>query len=197
MTDSTQITELLLQWKDGDRAAFENLLPLVETELRRIAHRYMRRERGSHTLQTTALINEAYLKLVDENKINWQNRAHFYGIGATVMRRILINYARDRQAEKRGGGAVHICIDNAAVLSPEKSEELLALDEALEKLHIFDELKSRIVEMRYFGGLTIQETAEVLQIAAPTVSLHWRMARAWLQTEIRGGEGSQKFKLKS
>ena len=186
MNDSNQITGLLLRWKDGDKAAFENLLPLVEKELRRIAHRYMQRERVNHTLQTTALINEAYLKLVDETQVNWQNRAHFYGIGATVMRRILINYARDRKAEKRGGGVIHICLDEISNLSPKKTEELLALDEALERLQIFDALKSRIVEMRYFGGLTIQETAEVLQIAEPTVSLHWRMARAWLQTEIRG-----------
>lgn len=184
MNDSTQITELLIQWKEGDRTAFESLLPLIENELRRIAHRYMRRERADHTLQTTALINEAYLKLVDENRVNWQNRAHFYALGATVMRRILINYARDRQAEKRGGGAIHVCLTDAAALSPEKSEELLALDEALERLRIYDELKSRIVELRYFGGLTIQETAEFLAIAEPTVSLHWRMARAWLQNEI-------------
>ena len=184
MSDSNQITELLIQWREGDRAAFENLLPLVEKELRRIAHRYMRREQANHTLQTTALINEAYLKLIDENSINWQNRAHFYGISANVMRRLLINHARDRQAAKRGGDAIHIRLTDAEHISPKKSEEILALDEALEKLKIFDALKSRIVELRYFGGLTIKETAEVLQIAEPTVSLHWRMARAWLQTEI-------------
>lgn len=175
-----------MQWKDGDQSALEILLPLVEKELRRIAHRYMKREQINHTLQTTALINEAYLKLIGEDEINWQNRAQFYGISAKIMRRILINYARDRQTAKRGNGAFHICLDDATVISAEKSEELLALDQALEKLKTFDKLKSRIVELRFFGGLTIEETAEVLSVSEPTVSLHWRMARAWLQNEIGG-----------
>ena len=160
-------------------------MPIVERELRRIAHNYMRREKANHTLQTTALVNEAYLKLVDNTRINWQNRAQFFGVAAQIMRRILLNHARDRAAAKRGGGAAHVNLDDISILTPEKSKELIALDEALEKLKTFDELKSRIVEMRYFGGLTIKETAEVLQIAEPTISLHWRLARAWLQNTIK------------
>ena len=185
MEKDSQITELLAAWNDGDKNSLERLFPVVERELRRIAHNYMRRENANHTLQTTALVNEAYLKLVDQTRVSWQNRAQFFAISAQIMRRILLNHARDRSAGKRGGGAEHVNLDNVSVLSPEKSEELIALDDALEKLKIFDELKSRIVEMRYFGGLTIEETAEVLGIAAPTVSLHWRLARAWLQSEIK------------
>ncbi|MCY7375862.1 MAG: sigma-70 family RNA polymerase sigma factor [Pyrinomonadaceae bacterium] len=184
MDDDVQITELLAAWSDGDETSLERLLSLVEVELRRIAHNYMRHENANHTLQTTALVNEAYLKLVDQTRINWKNRAQFFGISANLMRRILLNYARDRAADKRGGGALKLNLNDVSVMSPEKSNELLALDEALERLEKFDNLKSRIVEMRYFGGLTIEETAEVLGIAEPTVSLHWRLARAWLQTEI-------------
>lgn len=193
MGGSDEITGLLIQWQAGDEAALGNLLPLVEKELRRIAHCYMRRERVNHTLQTTALINEAYLNLVDQTRINWQNRAHFFAISAKIMRRVLMRYARDRRAEKRGGGAEHINLEDAFVFLPEPNCELLDLDNALEKLKEFDELKSRIVELRYFGGLTIEETAEVLGIAQPTVSLHWRLARAWLQTEICGN-GNQNGK---
>ncbi len=184
MNDDAQITKLLAAWSEGDKTSLERLLPLVELELRRIAHNYMRRENGCHTLQTTALVNEAYLKLVEQTRINWKNRAQFFGISAQIMRRILLNHARDCVAEKRGGGAIHINLDDVSVLSPEKSDELIVLDEALERLEKFDNLKSRIVEMRYFGGLTIEETAEVLGIAEPTVSLHWRLARAWLKKEI-------------
>lgn len=187
MKDDAQITEMLAAWADGDTDSLERLLPLVEQELRRIAHSYMRRENANHTLQTTALVNEAYLKLVNQTRIDWKNRAQFFGISAQIMRRILLNHARDRRAAKRGNGAAHVNLDDVSVLSPEKSKELIALDDALERLKEFDALKSRIVEMRYFGGLTIEETAEVLRIAEPTVSLHWRLARAWLQTEIRGG----------
>ena len=185
MEKEAQITELLAAWTDGDETSLEQLMPLVEQELRRIAHAYMRRENANHTLQTTALVNEAYLKLVDQTRINWKNRAQFFGISAQIMRRILLNHARDRMAAKRGGGAAHVNHDGVSFLTPEKSGELIALDEALERLKKFDELKSRIVELRYFGGLTLQETAEVLRIAEPTVSLHWRLARAWLQTKIR------------
>ena len=188
MEKESQITELLAAWNDGDENSLERLMPLVEHELRRIAHNYMRRENPNHTLQTTALVNEAYLKLVDQSRINWQNRAQFFGISAQIMRRILLNHARDRRAEKRGGGAVHVNLEDVYGLSIEKADELIALDEALERLKNFDELKSRIVELRYFGGLTIQETAQVLKIAEPTVSLHWRMARAWLETEILRNE---------
>ncbi len=187
MENESQITGLLVAWNDGDENSLARLFPVVEQELRRIAHNYMRRENANHTLQTTALVNEAYLKLVDQTRVSWQNRAQFFGISAQIMRRILLNHARDRRAQKRGGGAFHVNLDDVAVLSPEKSDELIALDFALEKLKEFDELKSRIVELRYFGGLTIEETAEVLQIAPPTVSLHWRLARAWLKNEISVG----------
>ena len=184
MNNDPQITELLAAWSDGDEDSLKRLMPMVEQELRRIAHNYMRRENVNHTLQTTALVNEAYLKLVDQTRISWQNRAQFFGISAQIMRRILLNHARDRRAGKRGGNAPHLNLDEVFPVSDEKSDELIALDEALERLEKFDGLKSRIVELRYFGGLTIEETAEVLQIAPPTVSLHWRLARAWLKKEI-------------
>ena len=184
MDNEPQITELLEAWSDGDENSLERLMPLVERELRRIAHNYMRRENANHTLQTTALVNEAYLKLVDNTRADWKNRAQFFGIAAQIMRRILLNHARDRTAAKRGAGAAHVNLEDVSIISPEKSKELIALDEALEKLKTFDALKSRIVEMRYFGGLTVAETAEVLGIAEPTVLLHWRLARAWLQNAI-------------
>ena len=184
MHDDIQISGLLAAWSNGDETSLDRLMPLVETELRRIAHVYMRRENPDHTLQTTALVNEAYLKLTEQTRADWKNRAQFFGIAAQVMRRILLNYARDRAAQKRGGATAHITFEEATILSPEKSAELIALDEALDRLKTFDELKSRIVEMRYFGGLTITETAEILKIAEPTVSLHWRLARAWLQKEL-------------
>ena len=191
MEKESQITELLAAWNDGDENSLERLFPVVEQELRRIAHNYMRRENANHTLQTTALVNEAYLKLVDQTRVSWHNRAQFFGISAQIMRRILLNHARDRQAGKRGGSGstFHLNLDDVAILSPEKSDELIALDKALERLKDFDQLKSRIVELRYFGGLTLEETAEVLGIAPPTVSLHWRVARAWLKNEI----GKDKF----
>lgn len=185
MNDDAQITELLAAWSDGDDTCIERLMPLVEHELRRIAHNYMRRESAGHTLQTTALVNEAFIKLVDQSRANWKNRAQFFGIAAQIMRRILINYARDRAAHKRGGNVTHLDLDDLQVMTEEKSTELLALDEALEKLEKFDKLKSRIVVLRYFGGLTVEETAEVLQIAQPTVYLHWRLARAWLKNTIK------------
>ena len=185
MKDSGEITQLLMAWKEGDQAALDDLMPMVEAELRQIAHRFMRREEGNHTLQTTALVNEAYLKLINQRSMSWQNRSHFFAISAQIMRRILINYARDRRAEKRGGDVLRVNLDDAFTMSDEKSDELIALDDALERLEKFDELKSRIVEMRYFGGLTIEETAEVLGIAPPTVSLHWRLAKAWLAAEIK------------
>lgn len=186
MDDKNQITELLSAWNGGDKSAIDRLLPLVESELRRIAHNYMRRENPGHTLQTTALINEAYLKLVDQNQVTWQNRAQFFAISANIMRRFLVNYARDKKADKRGGGAQHIGLEDVFIIPPKKSDELIALDEALDRLARFDEMKSRIVELRYFSGLTIEETAEVLGIAPITVSVHWRAAKAWLGKEIRG-----------
>jgi RNA polymerase sigma-70 factor (ECF subfamily) len=185
MTQKGQITILLTEWSDGNESVLEILMPLVEAELRRIAHNYMRHENANHTLQTTALINEAYLKLVNQRAAKWQNRAHFFAISAQLMRRILLNHARDIRAQKRRGENLHLNLDEAFVVSPQKSNELIALDEALERLAKFDPIKSRIVEMRYFGGLSIEETAEVLSISPSSVSLHWRLARAWLKDEIR------------
>lgn len=185
MNGSNEITHLLASWNEGNQESLERLIPLVETELRRIARLQMRRERADHTLQTTALINEAYLKLIETNGMKWQNRAQFFAISAIIMRRILINYARDSKAQKRGGkDALHINLEDAEIFSPEKSRQLIELDEALKRLGEFDETKSRIVEMRYFGGMSIGETAEALGIAPSTVSLHWRMARAWLREEL-------------
>lgn len=184
MSDSQQITDLLADWSKGNEIALDILMPMVEKELRRIAHQYMRREEN-HTLQTTALINEAYLKLVDQKRTEWQNRSHFFAVSASIMRRVLLNYARQSNAEKRGGGDFQMVnLEDETILSPEKSEQLIALDEALENLAKIDTLKSRIVELRYFGGMTIEETAEALNVSAPTISLHWRFARAWLQKEI-------------
>lgn len=182
-----QITELLVAWENGEESALNKLLPIVETELRRIAHNYMRKERGQHTLQTSALVNEAYLKLIDQRDVHWQNRSHFFALSAQIMRRILINHARDRVAKKRGGNHAHVNLEDTVILTIEKSEELIALDEALKKLATFDKTKSKIVELRYFGGLTIDETAEALGIAAITVSVNWRLAKAWLAREIKGG----------
>lgn len=161
-------------------------MPMVERELRRIAANYMRRESPGHTLQTTALVNEAYLKLVDQREVHWQNRAHFFAMASQLMRRILLDHARSQMRVKRGGDALHVDLNELAVLAPEKSAELIALDEALNRLAQFDLRKSRIVEMRFFGGLTVNEVAEVLGIAPVTVMLHWRLAKAWLQHEVRG-----------
>lgn len=187
--EKTQVTELLVAWNNGEETALTRLLPIVEIELRRIAHNYMRRERGNHTLQTSALVNEAFVKLVDQRDVRWQNRSHFFALSAQIMRRILLNHARDRVAGKRGGNAQPVALDDAVILTKEKSAELIALDEALDRLAKFDKTKSRIVELRYFGGMTIEETAEVLGIAPVTVSVNWRLAKAWLAREI-GGQGS-------
>lgn len=181
-----QITDLLIDWSGGSPEALERLMPAVEGELRRIAASYMRRENPGNTLQTTALVNEAYLKLVDQRQVRWQNRAHFFAIASTVMRRILVDHARTQGRAKRGGKAVHVDLEDVAVIAPEKSEELIALDEALERLSKFDERKSRIVEMRFFGGLSEKEVAEVLGVEPVTVAYHWRLAKAWLGREIRG-----------
>src|SRR5215212_7201956 len=166
---SSEITGLLVNWSTGDQTALERLLPLVEQELHRLAHNYMRRENPDHTLQTTALVNEAYLKLVDQKKTHWQNRAHFFGIAAQIMRRILLNYARDQHRQKRGGKVVQVSLSEASVMCLEKPEELIALDEALERLTAVDERKGRVVELRYFGGLEIDEIAEVLKVSPITV----------------------------
>lgn len=176
---------MLVAWSNGEESALAQLLPVVENELKRIARNYMRRERGNHTLQTSALVNEAYLKLIKQHDVQWQNRSHFFALSAQIMRRILLNYARDRVAKKRGGAVEHVELEEATVLTKEKSAELIALDDALERLTTFDKTKSRIVELRYFGGLTIEETAEAMGIAPVTVSVNWTLARAWLAREIR------------
>jgi RNA polymerase sigma-70 factor (ECF subfamily) len=184
---SLDITQLLIAWCDGDQTALEKLMPMVEKELHRIASNYMRRENPDHTLQTTALVNEAYLRLVDQKSTRWQNRAHFFGIAANIMRRILLNYARDRQRQKRGGRAVQVSLSEVAVMTTEKSEELIALDDALKKLEAIDARKCHIVELRFFGGLSVDETAEFLKISPPTVARDWKLAKAWLRREIRHG----------
>ncbi len=186
MSEKDKLTALLLAWNDGDENSLEKVMPLVERELRRLAHNYMRRENPNHTLQTTALINEAFIELNKQHSVNWQNRSHFFALAATIMRRVLLNHARERMAEKRGGNFQHVSLENAAPLTPEKSIELIALDQALERLAKHDKLKSQIVEMRFFGGMTVEETAEVLSIAPVTVAVHWRMAKAWLACQIRG-----------
>ena len=185
---SSQITNLLIDWSNGDQAALEKLVPMVERELHRLAHNYMRRENPNHTLQTTALMNEAYLKLVDQKKTHWQNRAHFFGIAAQIMRRILLNYARDQHRKKRGGKAVQISLSDVSVVYLERAAELIALDEALERLFKFDERKGRVVELKYFGGLEGEEIAEVLKISPITVSRDWKFAKAWLFREIASAE---------
>jgi RNA polymerase sigma factor (TIGR02999 family) len=182
-----EITGLLIDWSNGSSEAMDRLMPVIEGELRRIAGNYMRRESPGNTLQTTALVNETYLKLIDQKQVRWQNRAHFFAIASTLMRRILLDHVRAQHRAKRGGDAVHVNLEDVAVISPEKSEELIALDEALERLSEFDARKSRIVEMRFFGGLTEREIAEVLGIEPVTVAYHWRLAKAWLGREIRGG----------
>jgi len=182
---SKQITLMLKEWSSGKQDALDALLPLVYAELHRQASRYLRRERAGHTLQTTALIHEAYLKLIDQRTVNWQNRAHFFGIAAQAMRRILVDYAKTRHRVKRGGIGEDLPLEEAAlVLSGERSIDLVALDEALTRLAVFDERQARIVELRYFSGLSIEETAEVLHISPATVKSDWNLAKAWLRHEI-------------
>ncbi|MEZ5425324.1 MAG: sigma-70 family RNA polymerase sigma factor [Pyrinomonadaceae bacterium] len=188
MSNPQEITGLLIAWNQGDKSAMEKLMPLVEIELRRIAARFMRRENQNHTLQTTALVNEAYLKLIEQKKTDWQNRAHFFALAAKLMRRVLLDHAKAQSRAKRGGGAIHLDISEVSVITPQPGEDLIALDEALNKLAEFDELKSRIIEMRHFGGLTVDEVAGVLEISPITVMRHWRLAKAWLRRELRGRE---------
>jgi RNA polymerase sigma-70 factor (ECF subfamily) len=184
------LTGLLIEWRQGDKAALDRLTPLVYDEIRRIAHRYVQREREGHTLQTTALVNEAYLRLVGQQQINWQNRAHFFAVTAQVMRHILIDYARRRQFVKHGGEAQRISFDEVLakqeviLMSKPRAAELLALDEALDELGQLDPRKCRVVELRYFGGLSLDETAEVLQVSPMTVRRDWRAAKAWLYKAV-------------
>ncbi|MGI8919432.1 MAG: sigma-70 family RNA polymerase sigma factor [Pyrinomonadaceae bacterium] len=181
---SNEVTQLLVAWSNGDSSARDSLMPLVHDELRRLAHRYMNRERGNHTLQTSALVNEAYLRLIDQKDVHWQNRAHFFGIAAQIMRRILVDYARKRAFAKRGGNMQAVSFDEAMIVSPERAAEVVALDDALNCLAELDQRKSQIIELRFFGGLSIEETAEVLGVSAGTVMRDWTFAKAWLRREI-------------
>jgi RNA polymerase sigma factor (TIGR02999 family) len=185
MNTSPEITELLVDWSNGDQEALEKLFPVVEKELKRLAHHYMLRFKPGNMLQTTAVINEAYLRLVDQKRVHWQNRAHFFGIAANMMRRILLNYLRDQRRIKRGGNNVQISLSKVMLISAEKSDEILALEDALCRLTRIDERKVKVVELRYYGGLNVEETAEVLKISKITVMRDWNMARAWLAREIR------------
>jgi RNA polymerase sigma-70 factor (ECF subfamily) len=186
-----EVTQLLADWSDGDDGALDKLIPLVQPKLHRLAHHYMSRERTGHTLQTTALLNEAYLRLVDDSTHNWQNRTHFMAAAAQLMRRIMVDHARERCSLKRGGGALRVTLDDAALVTGKRSEELLALDEALERLAAQDPRKSRIVELRYFGGLTEEETAAFLKLSDRTVRREWRMARTWLYRALSGKESDE------
>lgn len=174
------VTRLLHEWRHGDKAAFDRLMPLVYDEMRRIAHRYMQKEHDGHTLQTTALINEAYVRLVGQQEIEWQNRAHFFAVTAQVMRRVLIDHARRLHYAKRGGGAQHVGLDDADAMTTKRADELVELDEALYELANLDPRKGRVVELRYFGGLSLEETADVLEVSPMTVRRDWRAAKAWL-----------------
>ncbi|HRH43591.1 MAG TPA: sigma-70 family RNA polymerase sigma factor [Pyrinomonadaceae bacterium] len=179
------VTELLLAWNKGEKEAIEKLFPLVYRELKKIAKRYFRRERDDHTLQTTALVHEAYFKLIDQTRIKWQNRAHFFGIAAQAMRRILLEHARQHIADKRGSGNPNISLDAEEIdISQERATELIMLDEALRKLEAIDPERSKLVELRYFGGLSIEETAQVLGVGTATVNRSWRVAKAWLYKEL-------------
>ena len=182
-----EVTRLLVAWGNGDRAALDRLMPLVHTELRRLARHYISRERPGHTLQSTALVNEAYLRLVEQESMRWENRTHFFGIAARLMREILVDHARSRQAAKRGGGQYRLSLSRVDRSASAPDLDLLALDEALGRLEANDPQKSRIVELRYFGGLGIEETAEVIGISPATVKRDWSMARAWLRSELGDG----------
>jgi RNA polymerase sigma factor (TIGR02999 family) len=179
-----QITRLLVAWGEGDESALAELTPLVHAELRRLAHRYMGGERAGHTLQTTALVNEAYVRLIDWKSVRWQNRAHFFGVSAQLMRRILVDFARARGNAKRGGGAQRVELDEAGNLPDDKGADLVALDEALHSLAELDPRQSKVVELRFFGGLTVEEAAEVLKVSPATVRRDWGLARVWLLREL-------------
>lgn len=187
MSTSSQqeVTKLLIRLTEGDNAVLDALLPAVYDELRRLAANYLRRERVGHTLQPTALVHEAYLRMVDQTRVEWQNRAHFFGVAAQMMRRILVDHARGQAAEKRGGDVQKISLDENIDVSALRASELVALDEALERLAAIDPQKSRLVELRFFGGLSVEETAEVMGVSAPTVKRHWRLAKAWLYGEVK------------
>jgi RNA polymerase sigma-70 factor (ECF subfamily) len=188
---SHEVTALLLAWRGGNEEALEELTPLVYRELHKAAQHYVARERSGHTLQATALINEVYLRLVDVRDVDWQNRAHFLAMCAQLMRQILIDFARSRHYQKRGGGAHHLPLDEALVVSSQPDRNLVELDEALKRLALFDERKSRVVELRFFGGLDVKETANVLNVSSQTVMRDWRLAKVWLLRELSGDERSE------
>jgi RNA polymerase sigma-70 factor (ECF subfamily) len=186
MPSPKEVTELLLAWSEGDRSALEQLIPLVYDELHKMARRYMVREQVAHTLQTTALVNEAYIRMIDMRKVQWQNRAHFFAVSAQLMRRILVDFARSRNYQKRGGGRRLVTLDDALEVSPKQDADLVLLDEALDALAVVDDRKRRVVELRFFGGLTVDETAHVLEVSPDTVMRDWKMAKVWLLREMSG-----------
>jgi RNA polymerase sigma-70 factor, ECF subfamily len=183
-----EVTRLLLAWSEGDKAALDQLMPLVYAELRRLAKSYMRRERGGQTMQTTALIHEAYLRLIDADQVRLENRAHFFAAAARLMRQVLVDLARERGSRKRGGAARRVSLDEAMAVSKRRDEGLLALDEALGALAQIDPRKSQVVELRFFGGLDVEETAEALGVSVETIHRDWRLARSWLLRRLRGGK---------
>ena len=187
-----EVTLMLQAWAEGDQGALEKLTPLVEAELRRLAHHYLAQERQGHTLQTTALINEAWLRLIDWKQVSWQNRAHFFGVSARLMRYILVGFARARKQQKRGGGIQEVSLDEAAVISADRGSDLVALDDALQTLARYDPRKCQIVELRFFGGLSVEEAAEVMNLAPITIMREWNKAKAWLYQELseEGSDGS-------
>lgn len=186
MTSSTnEVTQLLIAWGNGDETALDQLMPLVYSELHRLAHRHIKKERPGHTLQTSALLNEAFLRLVDQRGVHWQSRAHFFSIAARMMRRILVDYARSRRYAKRGGNAQQVSFDEELVVSRQVSADVLAIHDALNELATIDERKSKVVELRFFGGLSIEETAEVLGVSAGSVMRDWTLAKAWLRLTIK------------
>ena len=187
-TPSQSVTEMLRAWANGDQSALDELTPLVYDKLHRLAHYHMSREQYGHTLQTTALINEVYLRLVDFQGVRWQDRAHFFAVSAQLMRRILVDFARSRISQKRGCGVFPVSLDQAALVSAEADNDVVALDDALKALASVDERKSKIVELRFFGGLSIDETAEVLHVSSDTVLRDWKFAKSWLLREIEGGD---------
>ena len=185
MSSPGEVTRILQAWGKGDQQALDKLMPVVYDELRRVAQRYLRREGPDHTLQATALVHEAYLRLVDQRGITWQNRAHFFGVAAQLMRRILVDHARRHRAAKRGGSALKVSLNELMLAAEERAEDVVALDDALERLAAMDPRQGRVVELRIFSGLTVEETAEVLGISPATVKREWTMARAWLSRELR------------
>jgi RNA polymerase sigma factor (TIGR02999 family) len=184
------VTQVLEQLKGGDRRAADKLLPMVYDEFRALARHYLAQERANHTLQPTALVHEAYMKLVDQTRVDWQGKSHFFAVAAQAMRRILVDHARSRQRDKRGGGRARVVLDEAVALSPQKDEDVIALDEALEKLAQLDPRQAKVVELRFFGGLTIKETAELMAMSEMTVRREWMTAKRWLQEEMSGRPGS-------